>query len=44
MGHMSIDVFKKCIDELEGNIEAITFASRGEPTLNKDFSKNVKIL
>lgn len=42
MGHMSIDVFKKCIDELEGNIEAITFASRGEPTLNKDFSKMLR--
>lgn len=42
MGHMSMDVFKKSIDELEGNIEAITFASRGEPTLNKDFSKMLK--
>ena len=35
MGHMPIDLFKKCIDELEGNVEAITFASRGEPTLNQ---------
>ena len=35
MGHMSIELFKKCIDELEGNVEAITFASRGEPTLNQ---------
>ena len=32
---MSIELFKKCIDELEGNVEAITFASRGEPTLNQ---------
>ena len=39
MGHMSLEIFKKAIDELEGNIEAITFASRGEPTLNKDFAK-----
>ena len=39
MGMMSMDVFKKCIDELEGNVEAITFASRGEPTLNKNFEK-----
>jgi len=42
MGHMKLDTFKKIIDELEGNIEAITFASRGEPTLNKDFSKMLK--
>lgn len=42
MGHMSLDTFKKAIDELDGNIEAITFASRGEPTLNKDFLKMLK--
>ena len=34
MGYMSLDVFKKVIDEVEGKIEAITLASRGEPTLN----------
>ncbi len=39
MGHMKFETFKKCIDELENNVEAITFASRGEPTLNKDFIK-----
>ena len=39
MGHMSMNTFCKIIDEVEGNVEAITFASRGEPTLNKDFSK-----
>ena len=33
---MSMDIYKKCIDELEGKVEAITFASRGEPTLNKN--------
>ena len=37
MGMMALDTFKKSIDELEGNIEAITFASRGEPTMNKSF-------
>lgn len=42
MGNMDIDIFKKIIDELEGNVEAITFASRGEPTLNKDFTKMLK--
>lgn len=35
MGHMSLDLFKKLIDELEGRVEAVTFASRGEPMLNK---------
>jgi radical SAM protein with 4Fe4S-binding SPASM domain len=34
MGHMDIDLFKKIIDEIDGNIEAVTLASRGEPTLN----------
>ena len=42
MGHMSMNTFCKIIDEVEGNVEAITFASRGEPTLNKDFSKMLK--
>ena len=36
---MKFELFKKIIDELEGNVEAITFASRGEPTLNKDLVK-----
>ena len=46
MGHMSIDLYKKVIDEIEGNIEAVTLASRGEPTLNPNiidmvqYSKN----
>jgi len=34
MGNMSLDLFKKIIDELDGNVEAITLASRGEPMLN----------
>ena len=37
-----MDLFKKIIDNLEGNIEAITFASRGEPTLNSNFSDMLK--
>ena len=28
--------FKKIVDELEGNVEGITLASRGEPTVNRD--------
>ena len=31
MGRMSIDLFKKIVDQAEGNIEFITLASRGEP-------------
>lgn len=34
MGHMSLPLFKRVIDGAEGRIEAITFASRGEPLLN----------
>ena len=37
MGHMKLDLFKKIIDEIEGKIEAVTLASRGEPTLNPYF-------
>jgi len=36
MGHMSLDLFKRIIDQAHGNIEAVTMASRGEPLLNKD--------
>ena len=42
MGYMKFDLFKKIIDEIEGKIEAVTFASRGEPTLNKDLGKFLK--
>ena len=34
MGMMELDLYKKIIDELEGNVEAITLASRGEPLLH----------
>ena len=34
MGNMSLELFKDIIDEIEGNIEAVTLASRGEPLLN----------
>ena len=39
MGHMKFDLFKKIIDEIEGKIEGVTFASRGEPTLYKNLDK-----
>ena len=35
---MNLDTFKKIIDELEGNVESITLASRGEPTVHPDFN------
>jgi len=39
MGMMDLDLFKNVIDEVEGNIESITLASRGEPTLNRSIGK-----
>jgi len=35
MGVMSLELFKDIIDQLEGNVEGVTLASRGEPTVNK---------
>ncbi len=35
MGYMDLNLFKRIIDELEGKVESITLASRGEPTLHK---------
>lgn len=35
MGFMKLDLFKKIIDEIEGKVQSVTLASRGEPTLNK---------
>ena len=39
MGYMDFDLFKKIIDQLEGNVESITLASRGEPTLHKQLGE-----
>ena len=39
MGMMEMDLFKNVIDEVQGNIESITLASRGEPTLNRSIDK-----
>jgi len=45
MGFMKLDLFQKIINEAYDNeCHAITLASRGEPTLHKDFSKLCKIL
>ena len=40
MGVMSLELFKSVIDEaVEGGTKAITLASRGEPTMNKNLGK-----
>jgi len=39
MGMMSLDLFRKIIDEAEGNCEAITLASRGEPLVCRDITQ-----
>ena len=44
MGYMDMDLFKKVIDELEGNVESITLASRGEPTLHKHLGKMLEYM
>lgn len=36
MGAMTLDAYKKLVDELQGNVEAVTLASRGEPLLCPD--------
>ncbi|MDA2932777.1 hypothetical protein MYX82_00380 [Acidobacteria bacterium AH-259-D05] len=35
MGMMSLDLYKRVIDESEGKCEAITLASRGEPLIHR---------
>ena len=42
MGYMKLDLFKKIVDEIEGKIEGVTFASRGEPTLHKQLDEFLK--
>lgn len=42
MGYMKLDLLKKVIDEIEGKIEAVTFASRGEPTLHSELDEFLK--
>jgi MoaA/NifB/PqqE/SkfB family radical SAM enzyme len=36
MGQMSLDMFKRVVDQIVGEVEAVTLASRGEPLLCKD--------
>ncbi len=35
MGQMPLPLFKRVVDEIEGNVEAVTLASRGEPLMAK---------
>ena len=44
MGTMTLDIFKKIIDECEGRVEAVTLASRGEPLLARDFGQMMSYL
>lgn len=39
MGVMSLDLYKKIIDDVEGKVQFITLASRGEPLVNKNLNK-----
>lgn len=44
MGNMPLDMFKKIIDELEGNVESITLASRGEPLVHKSIGEMLEYM
>ena len=44
MGNMTLDLFKKVIDEANGKCEAITLASRGEPLVCKEFVEMLKYM
>ena len=39
MGMMSLELFKRLIDQAEGNCEAVTLASRGEPLICPDIEE-----
>ncbi|MCG3773359.1 MAG: putative mycofactocin radical SAM maturase MftC [Nitrospira sp.] len=34
-GQMSVDMFKRVVDQIEGHVEFVTLASRGEPLMTK---------
>jgi len=42
MGLMTFDLYKKIIDQLEGKIEGVTLASRGDPSINKELGEMLK--
>lgn len=42
MGQMSLDLFKQFVDQASGHIEFLSLASRGEPTICRDFDKMLR--
>jgi len=44
MGMMDLDLFKRTVDQAEGNVESITLASRGEPLMHKDIGEMLAYL
>lgn len=44
MGVMSLDLFKRVIDEAQGKCEAITLASRGEPLMNRQIVEMLRYM
>lgn len=43
-GRMELALFKRVIDQIEGEVQAVTLASRGEPLLCKDIVKMLEYL
>lgn len=39
MGQMPVDMFKRVVDEIQGEVEAVTLASRGEPLMAKNIDQ-----
>ncbi|MDE2040059.1 MAG: radical SAM protein [Elusimicrobia bacterium] len=39
MGMMSLDLFKEIVDQIKGEVEAVTLASRGEPLICPDLER-----
>ena len=44
MGFMDFDLFKNIVDQAEGNVEFVTLASRGEPTIHPKFNELMEYL
>ena len=44
MRHMSLDLFKRVVDQAQGQCEAVTLASRGEPLLCPDIGAMISYL
>tara|TARA_B100000029_G_scaffold455402_1_gene482625 strand:+ start:948 stop:2108 length:1161 start_codon:yes stop_codon:yes gene_type:complete len=41
MGTMKLELFKEIIDEIEGKVQFVTLASRGEPLVSKEINKMI---